>query len=157
MALADRDIQGSILLTPVVDLITGHEYQASETIKPGSLIERHLDSSVVKWRLNSSSTNIVEFAIALEKSYLGINNTGVDDSYAAGDAVAYAILQRGVEFWGTATSGETINKLTRCQSGGTGKLIAATAQTAAAGLALFTSESSLGTLASDKRCRFRVI
>jgi hypothetical protein len=141
-------------------LISGHKFiedesAASAIITPGFLVEKHLSSSVLKIRPNSSDVNMPTMAVAIERTEL---NKGIDDNYAVGDQVKFAWLHPGSEFQGIVPSGSNIAVDDHLQSNGDGKLKAATASTAAAGVARFQAvTSSGGAVTKDTRLRVLVI
>lgn len=132
-------------------------YVASAAFTPGELIEEHDDSGVTKFRKNASATELCERRVALDKPH-EVNNTGIDDDYAAGENVEWALLHVGAVWYGFAKSGETVANGDWMQSGGDGTMIVATATTADANLGWAKALDNLGAIGADTRCRFeRVI
>lgn len=132
-----------------------NDYVAIESITPGMLLEYHNDSGTLKWGVHDAAADVQPAAIALDQTHL---NLGVDDVYAAGDLVMAGVLRKGATFWGLIPSGQNIDPGAKLQSNGDGKLKAATADTAAAGVAMYLAlESSGGAVTVDTRIRVEVV
>jgi hypothetical protein len=128
---------------------------AIESITPGMLLEYHNDSGTLKWGVHDAAADVQSVVVALDQTHL---NKGVDDAYAAGDLVMAGALRPGAVFWGLIPSGQNISPAAKLQSNGDGKLKAATADTAAAGVAAFVAlETSGGAVTVDTRIRVEVI
>lgn len=131
-------------------------YRAGAAITPGMLVERYSVSNELKWRANASATELAAHSVALDKPD-EVNNTGIDDAYAANENVEVAYVWPGAVFYGKVVSGQTVADGALLQSNGNGWLKAATATTQAAGLGWMQSLDNLGTIAADTRCRVLVI
>jgi hypothetical protein len=131
---------------PVIvnDLVT------DAVVTPGMLVETFDDSGEQKWRKNSSATDVVEVAVALNASYY---NKGVDDAYAAGDLLDVWKPGVGDVFWGILPSGQDIAAGEYLQSNGDGKLKVATSSAASTNVAQFKALSSPGAVTVDTRVK----
>lgn len=131
-----------------------NEYHAGGIITPGMLVELYDDSGTTKVRANSSATNVVENAVAIEQGEL---NKGIEDNYAVGDLVKVVYLQPGDQFLGIIPSGQDIDTLELMQSNGDGKLKAATSSAAGDNVALYRAMDRPGSVTEDTRVRTEVI
>lgn len=152
MAISKRNPRTIFLSGPPAHL--ENEYHAGVAITPGMLVELYDDGGVTKVRPNSSATEFVEKAVAIEQGEL---NKGIDDVYAIGDLVKVAYLRPGDQFYGLIPSGQDIATLELLQSNGDGKLKAATATTADANLGLFRAMDRPGDVNVDTRVRAEVL
>lgn len=131
-----------------------NEYVGSATITPGMLIEQHSDAGKLKWRPNSSATNVVTPVVALEKS---LHNKTVDDTYAAGELILAYHLRKGSTWWALLPSGQNITTGDYLQSNGDGMLKEATSVTAGDNVAQFQALETLGAITVTTRCRVVVL
>jgi len=135
------------------------------TIKPGMLVEMVNDAGTAKWQPHSSAAGQPPMFVALEDAIWGadyisstVGNRGsVDTLYAAGQIVPVAALRTGNKFWGLIPSGQNVNVGDALQSNGDGKLKAATASTAAAGVYRFQALESPGAVTVDTRVVVQVV
>lgn len=126
---------------------------AYEAITPGQLVEQFSDGGVMKWRKNSSATNVTELAVALNQPE---RNDGVDTAYAAGDLVQVWKPDNGDIFWGLIPSGQDISIGDSLQSNGDGYLKEATSVAASANVALFKAQSAPGAVTVLTRVKAEV-
>jgi len=82
-----------------------NDIEASESIVPGSLIERWISGTTIRFRNRTSVTGAVPPEFALDHP---MANKGVDDAYAAGDLVEAGMGQPGAVFWAFIASGATV-------------------------------------------------
>lgn len=136
------------------------------TIKPGFLVELVNDSGTPKWQPHSSATSQCPMFVALEDSIFGgdqlaasaaTNRGSVDYLYAAGEIVPVWALRTGFKFWGLIPSGQNVTVGDALQSNGDGKLKAATASTAAAGVYRFQAIETTGAVTVDTRVVVQVV
>jgi hypothetical protein len=85
------------------------------------------------------------------------NRGGVDNFYNAGSIVPVWVLRNGFKFWAIIGSGQNVNIADPLQSAGGGKLKAATATTAAAGVYRFQALESPGAVTVDTRVAVQVV
>lgn len=132
-------------------LTKDNEHVAGVAITPGMVIEKYKDTDdKMKWRPHASASEIINPAVALEKI---IHGKGIDDVYAINELVLAVYLTKGSKFLGIVPSGQDISEGELMQSNGDGKLKTASATTAAANVAHFQSEDTLGAVTADTRCR----
>jgi hypothetical protein len=150
-----------VLLTPWLAQITEGEdadglgtFEATEAITPGHLVELVDSGSENKWQKHATAANVQPRTVAIDQSW---NDLGVDDAYAAGDAVAVAHMFVGCVFWGLISSGQDISNGEHLQSAGDGTLKSATASTAAANVAHYISLDNPGSVTVSTRIRAMVI
>lgn len=130
-------------------------YPLGVAATPGMLAEYYLNSGVFSVRPHSSATLIPTLAIFLPQT---IHNKSIDDVIPIGDFPTVEFLEPGDVFFGIIPSGQNIAMGDYLQSNGDGKLKAATATTAAAGVARFQCvDVSPGAVTADTRVRTRVI
>ena len=103
-----------------------------------------------------SATEVCAKFIALDKPD-EVDNTGIDDAYAANENVEVAAVHVGAVWYATVTSGESIANCDLLQSNGDGELKEATDSTQAAGLGWIQALDNLGTISVDTRCRVQRI
>lgn len=131
------------------------------SIIPGHLIEMYKDTdNVLKWRPESSSTSMAQMFVALDFPEMGGAISGgvsVDTPYVPGDTVHAWGMPLGAGWWGLVASGQTINVGDMLQKAGDGTLKAATASTAAANVAHFIAEETIGAVTALTRCKARRI
>ncbi len=121
---------------------------------PGMVLEFYTDGTTRKLRPHATAGDVQTAIILLEKM---IHNKGIDDNYAVNE-LAYAVeFQAGATFYGIGVSGQNIQAGEYLQSNGDGKLKVATATTAAANVAKFQAEETVGLLAADTRLRVSVV
>lgn len=126
------------------------EVPAIEAITPGMLLEYHNDSGTLKFGVHDSADAALSGAIfALEREEM---NLGVDDAYAAGEAVKAAHCQPGATIWAIIPSGQNIAPAALLQSNGNGKLKAL-----ASGVAKFVALEGPGAVTVDTRIRVEVL
>lgn len=92
---------------------------ASETIRPGHLVDRFNAAGVVRWRKHATASIAVAKAFATEQSML---NKSIDDDYAVGDLMEVSILAPGATAWAFLASGQTIVPGNKLESNGDGTL-----------------------------------
>lgn len=92
---------------------------ASETIRPGHLVDRFNSSGVIRWRKHATAGLACTQAVATEQAML---NKGVDDDYAVGDLMEVSILQKGAFAWMLIASGQNIVAGNKLESAGDGTL-----------------------------------
>ena len=131
-------------------------YRAGAAFTPGHLVELYNVSNENKWRKNASVTEIAAHSIALDKPD-EVDNTGIEDAYAANENVEAAYLRPGAVFYGIVASGQDITNGELLMSDGTGMLRTAAATTQIAGDGWMQSLDNLGSVAADTRCRVLVI
>jgi hypothetical protein len=126
-----------------------NDLPASETIRPGMLVER-FDSGggVAKYRKHATAAVATPLALALDQSML---NKGVDDDYAAGDLVEVGILDAGGTGWALIASGQNIAAGAKLESAGNG-----TFRVLAAGVAIATAMESVNNTAGPANARLRI-
>lgn len=164
MALADRNphtilLSGPASIAASAGIGVEKRHRAGAAITPGMLVELYEVTNELKWRANGSATELCAMSVALDKPE-EVDNTGIDDAYAANENVHVAYLVPGDEFYGKAVSGETVAIGTLLQSNGNGWLKAATATTQDAMLGRFQAMTELNggsAITSDTRLRVRVI
>jgi len=126
--------------------------------KPGHIVETFNDTTVTPnvrgWRRHSSATGIPSKFVLLEND---IFNKGVDDTFALGNSGAVMCLRVGDAIWGLIPSGQNITQDDPLQSNGDGTFKAATATTAAANVAHYKAQETLGAVTTLTRCRIEVI
>lgn len=122
---------------------------ASETIRPGHLVDRFNNAGVIRWRKHATAAIAVAQAVALEQ---GMLNKSVDDDYAAGDLMEVALLKKGSFAWMFIASGQNIVAGNKLESAGDGTL-----RILAAGVALFSALENKPTVTSLTRLRAEVI
>lgn len=133
------------------------------TIKPGFLVELVNDSGALKWQPHATSTEQCPMFVALENSIFGgdqlaaTNRGGVDYLYAAGEIVPVWALRTGFKFWAIIGSGQNVTAGDPMQSAGGGKLKAATATTAAAGVYRLQALETTGAVLVDTRVVVQVV
>lgn len=129
------------------------------SIIPGHLIEMYKDTdNVLKWRPESSATTIAQCFVALDFPEMGQtvgSATTVDSVYTPGDIVHAWGMPLAAGWWGLVASGQTINVGDMLQKAGDGTLKAATASTAAANVAHFIAEETIGAVTVLTRCKAR--
>lgn len=151
MALAHRTPNTIYLGGDITKL---NEWSLGVAGTPGMVLEFYTDGTVRKLRPHSVAGDIQTAIILLEKS---LHNKGIDDTYAIGELAYAAELQAGAIFYGIAVSGQNIQSGEYLQSNGDGKLKVATATTAAANVAKFQAEETIGLIAADTRIRVSVV
>lgn len=92
------------------------EGEASEAITPGHLVEFGGSADL---RKHSTVGGAARRAFALENDLLG---RGIDDAYAAAEAVQYGVFPHGSEVYAKLTAGETCTKGDALESAGNGLL-----------------------------------
>jgi hypothetical protein len=92
---------------------------ASETIRPGHLVDRFNNAGVIRWRKHATASIACVQAVATEQSML---NKGVDDDYAANDLMEVSILHKGAFAWMFIASGQNIVAGNKLESAGDGTL-----------------------------------
>lgn len=107
---------------------------ASETIRPGHLVDRFNNAGIHRWRKHATASIAVAKAVATEQAML---NQGVDDDYAAGDLMEVSILSPGASAWMFIASGQTIVVGNKLESAGDGTL-----KIFSAGVVLFSALES---------------
>ena len=107
MALPSYDLNTIALDPPEAMWVIDENFVASEVITPGSAIELHLDSGVIKWRNKSTEDENPSMVVALNDP---LNNKGIEDAYAVGDVVRAGWLGVGYVWQGIATTSEVINE-----------------------------------------------
>jgi hypothetical protein len=118
------------------------------------LMEQFDHAGDTQWRPNSSADNLTRVCVLVEDV---VNNKGTGDDYAIGDLPRIHEYQNSGRFQGLALSGITVNRRTKLQSDGTGKLKLATFPTAAANVAFFESLKDYGLLAADTLVEVQVV
>ncbi len=126
-------------------------HRAGAAFTPGHLIELYSVSNELKWRKNDSVTEIAAISIALDKPD-EVDNTGIEDAYAANENVEAAYLRAGAVFNGIVASGQNITDGELLMSDGTGMLRTAAATTQDAMDGRFQALKNLGSIAADTRC-----
>ena len=127
-------------------------YRAGAAITPGMLVELYDVSGELKWRANSSATEMCAKYVALDKP-AETDNTGIDDAYAANENVEVAAVHVGAVWNAKAVSGQDIDNGDLLQSNGNGWLKEATATTQDAQLGWMQSLTNLGSISADTRLR----
>ncbi len=94
------------------------EDEADAAITPGHLIERTTTGVKVHATIGGAGAK----AFALENDLIG---KGIDDAYAAGDAVQYGVFVPGAEVYAKLAAGETCSKGDALESNGAGALVGA--------------------------------
>lgn len=151
-----------VLISRLTDSPYENNIPCGVAITPGMLVENFKDTdNKLKWRPNSSATNMPTMAVAIENT---MANRGVDVAYSIGDRALIHFFVPGEVFWGIVPSGQNIALGDMLQSNGDGKLKAATAATAAANVARFQCVPNLngnggtgGAVTADTRIRVQVI
>lgn len=92
------------------------EGEASSAITPGDLVEFGGSADL---RPHSTVGTQARRAFALENDLIG---KGIDDAYAAGDAVQYGVFVPGAEVRARLAAGETCTKGDALESAGNGRL-----------------------------------
>jgi hypothetical protein len=126
----------------------------SAVASPGMLMEQFDNAGDTQWRPNSSADNLARVCVLIEDV---VNNKGTGDDYAIGDLPRIHEYQNSGRFQGIAVSGITVNRRTKLQSNGDGKLKLATLPTAAANVAFFESLKDYGLLAADTLVEVQVV
>lgn len=130
-------------------------YPVGVTTTPGMLVELYKDTdNALKWRPHATATNVQSKFIALNQPE---QNRGVDSAYVVGELAEVWSTEAGDMFWGLVPSGQNITAGDNLQSNGDGRLKAATASTAAAGVARYQALETIGAVTADTRLRVQVL
>lgn len=127
-------------------------YTAGVAITPGMQVETYDDSGETLLRPQSSSTDVQSRRFALEKI-----GRSIDEAYAIGEVVPTADFLPGSIVNAIIASGQDIATLEKMQGAGDGTLKAATADTAAANVAVFQAVERPGAVTANTRCMVQII
>ena len=97
-------------------LVTAKEEKATAAITPGDLVEFVSTGGI---RRHATIGGAARAAFAVENSVIG---KGIDDDYAANDAVKYVVAAPGVELYALLATGKSCSKGDFLESFGNGKL-----------------------------------
>lgn len=122
---------------------------ASETIKPGHLVDRFNAASVIRWRKHATASIAVAPAFATEQSML---NRGVDDDYLVNQLMEVSIGSKGAAFWAFIASGQNIVAGNKLESAGDGTL-----KIFSAGIVLASALENKPTVTTLTRIRVEVV
>lgn len=92
---------------------------ASETIRPGMLVDRFNAAGVIRWRKHATASIACVPAFATEQSMV---NKGVDDDYLVNQLMEVSIGSKGAAFWAFIASGQNIVAGNKLESAGDGTL-----------------------------------
>lgn len=96
-----------------------NDLAASETIRPGHLVDRFNAAGVIRWRKHATASIACAPAFATEHS---MANKGVDDDYLVNDLVEVSIGEKGAAIWAFIASGQNIVAGNKLESAGDGTL-----------------------------------
>lgn len=122
---------------------------ASETIRPGHLVDRFNNAGVIRWRKHATASIACVPAFATEQSML---NKGVDDDYLVNQLMEVSIGSKGAAFWAFIASGQNIVAGNKLESAGDGTL-----KIFAAGVVLASALENKPTVTSLTRIRVEVV
>lgn len=114
---------------------------AEAAICPGMLVERHLSSTVIRWRKHGTAAVATARAVACEASDI---NKNVNDGYSTGENVRVVEGAGGTAFWMLIASGQNISAGVKLESAGDGTL-----RVLNAGVALFSALESVDNTNGD--------
>src|SRR4051812_48551393 len=98
---------------------------ASETIRPGMLVERFNNAGVIRFRKHSTAAGPCDL-VATDHMMV---NRGVDDDYLVNDLMEVSAAQSGSTWWMLIASGANIGAGDKLESAGNGLLRAVTGAT----------------------------
>jgi len=81
-----------------------NDLAASAVLTPGHLVERFNNAGVIRWRAATADVAGPP-AVVLDHA---MANKGVDDTYAIGDLVEVAVLEKGAAAWMLIASGQNV-------------------------------------------------
>jgi|SRR6185436_5320054 len=126
-----------------------NDLAASETIRPGHLVERFNNAGVIRFRKHATAGANTPKLVATDHTMV---NKGVDDDYAANDLVEVSALQAGATAWMLIASGQNIVAGNRLESAGDGTL-----RILASGTALFSALENKPTVTVLTRIRVEAL
>jgi hypothetical protein len=126
-----------------------NDLAASETITPGSLIDRFNTSGVIRWRNHATASIAVAPIFAGEHA---MANKGPDDNYLVNDLVEAIAAQSGTAIWAFIASGQNIVAGNKLESAGDGTL-----KIFSAGIVLASSLENKPNVAVKTRIRVEVV
>lgn len=106
----------TIILRANADSFIRKEAEASSAILPGELVEF---GGINELQAHGTDAGIARKAFALENDLIG---KGIDDAYAAGETVQYAVCSSGTEIYAFLNGGENVAKGAALVSAGEGSL-----------------------------------
>lgn len=122
---------------------------ASETIRPGHLVDRFNNAGVIRWRKHATASIAVARAVATDQAMV---NKGVDDDYLVGDLMEVSILHAGATAWMFIASGQNIVAGNKLESAGDGTL-----KIFGAGVVLFSALENKPTVQTLTRIRVEAV
>lgn len=125
-------------------------------IVPGTIVERYLDTGVLKYQPLSSAVNTYSVEVAMEDT---LNNKNYTENWGLDELLHTRTYHSAGEFWAVVETGQTVEPGTLLKANVGGKLVnlGAGDELASANLAKFQAKDSLGTTTADTRCVVRVL
>jgi len=122
---------------------------ASETIRPGHLVDRFNNAGVIRWRKHATASIAVAPNVATEHA---MANKGVDDDYLVGQLMEVSTLQPGAAAWMFIASGQNIVAGNKLESAGDGTL-----KIFSAGVVLFSALENKPNVTTLTRIRVEAV
>jgi len=126
-----------------------NDLAASETIRPGHLVDRFNSAGVIRWRKHATASIACAKAVAMDQPML---NRGVDDDYLVNQLMEVGILKPGAIAWMFIASGQNITAGQKLESAGDGTLKAFSA-----GVVLFSALENKPTVTVLTRIRVEAV
>lgn len=145
-----RNNPNTIFIGGASDIVEVGDLATSAVTTPGMLLERAISGAVIRWRPSTGNGTAKPPAVALDQPEL---NKGVDDTYAVGDLVRAAVLQKGQTAWMLLASGQVVDPGDLL--GDNGSSVAGTLKKSPT-VALFTALEQKGAPQSTATIRIRV-